>query len=107
MEYTELFKYLIATSSITVGMVWIVKKMITEIIKRDNYKFSKLHDEQCLFIKKLYSDIYLLKTKYEELYYNSHDDCKKYTDFRDQHLSEFIELFNSSSLFYNSNKITN
>lgn len=105
MNYQELAKYFISTATISAATVWLVKKIISDFISKNYYKFSKLHDEQCQFIKKIYSDIYLLKTKYDELHFHSRDKYEKYTDFRDNHLSEFVTLFNSSSLYYNSNKI--
>ena len=99
------FKDVISTFSILSILVWFIKKIISDSFNKKYYKFSKLHEEQCVFIKKLYSDLYLLKSKYDELSFNSRENFEKYVDFRDQYFSEYVDLYKNVYLYYNSNKI--
>lgn len=106
MNYSELVKYFISISTITAAVIWLVKTIITELITRDNYKFSKLHEEQCLAIKKMYSDFHLIYRQYYELYSNAViKKHESYPEFRDKHVLEFVKQVEDTKSYFDSNKI--
>jgi hypothetical protein len=87
-------------------MVWFGKTILTEFVKRDYMKFSKLHEERCSVIKKLFSDFHVIHRLFYQLYSNTVlEKTDTYSEFRDKYIIDFVRQIDETKLFFDSNKI--